>query len=339
MKKKKATIHDIARELKIDSSTVSRALSNSSRVKQQTKVLVDEMAKKLGYQPNIMASNFRKNKSNTIAVVVPRISRHFFSSVIEGIDDIAYGEGYNLVICQSMDEIEREKDLIKTLLANQVDGVLISISMETQCVNHLIQLEDKGIPMVLFDRVHDELKSSKVIIDDYEASFQATEHLIENGAKRIAHFGGPTDVSIYSGRLNGYKKGLEKHGLEAEDELIITSRLMDEDGIRCAEELMKLQQLPDAIFVANDIAAISAMKFLKSKGIRIPEDIAIVGFSNEPIASVMEPSLTTMDQPGFAIGKEASRLLLDQIKNPDHKLNNEKVTIKSSLIVRESSIK
>ncbi|MFT7034982.1 MAG: LacI family transcriptional regulator [Cyclobacteriaceae bacterium] len=339
MKKKKITIHDIARELKIDSSTVSRALSNSSRVKQQTKGLVDEMAQKLGYQPNIMASNFRKNKSNTIGVIVPRISRHFFSSVIEGIDDVAYGEGYNLVICQSMDEIEREKDLIKTLLANQVDGVLISISMETQSVEHLIQLEEKGIPMVLFDRVHDELKSSKVVIDDYEASFQATEHLIKNGARRIAHFAGPTDVSIYSGRLNGYKKALEKYGLEAEGELILTSRLMDEDGIHCAEELMKLPQLPDAIFVANDIAAIAAMKLLKSKGIRIPEDIAIVGFSNEPIASVMEPSLTTMDQPGFDIGKEASRLLLDQIKNPDHKLNNEKVIIKSTLIVRESSVK
>jgi LacI family transcriptional regulator len=339
LKKKKATIHDIARELKIDSSTVSRALSNSSRVKQQTKDLVDEMARKLGYQPNIMASNFRKNKSNTIGVIVPRISRHFFSSVIEGIDDIAYGEGYNLIICQSMDEIEREKDLIKTLLANQVDGVLISISMETQSVEHLIQLEEKGIPMVLFDRVHDELRSCKVVIDDYEASFQATEHLINNGAKRIAHFAGPADVSIYSGRLNGYRKALEKHGLEADDELILTSRLMDEDGIRCAEELMKLPQLPDAIFVANDIAAIAAMKLLKSKGIRIPEDIAIVGFSNEPIASVMEPSLTTMDQPGFDIGKEASRLLLDQIKNPDHKLNNEKVTVKSTLIVRESSMK
>ena len=339
MKKKKATIHDIARELKIDPSTVSRALSNSSRVKQKTKDLVDEMAKKLGYQPNIMASNLRKNRSNTIGVIVPRISRHFFSSVIEGIDEIAYGKGYNLVICQSKDEIMREKDLIKTLLANQVDGVLISISMETQSVEHLIQLEEKGIPMVLFDRMHDDLKSSKVVIDDCDASFQATKHLIKNGAKSIAHFAGPTDVSIYSGRLNGYRKALEKYGLKFKEELILTSRLMDEDGISCALELLNLPQLPDAIFVANDIAAIAAMKLLKSKGIRIPEDVAIVGFSNEPIASVMEPSLTTMDQPGFDIGKEATRLLIDYIENPDHKLNNQKVVIESTLIVRESSVK
>ena len=193
--------------------------------------------------------------------------------------------------------------------------------------------------MVLFDRVHDELNSSKVVIDDYEASFQATEHLIENGAKRIAHFAGPTDVSIYCGRLNGYKKALEKHGLTFEDDLVFTSRLMDEDGRQCAAELMKLARLPDAIFVANDIAAIATMQFLKSKGLKIPEEIAIVGFSNEPIASVMEPSLTTMDQPGFEIGKAASKLLLDQIKIPDHKLNNDTVTVKSTLIVRESSIK
>ena len=337
--KKKTTIHDIARELKIDSSTVSRALSDSSRVKQKTKDLVESTAQRLGYQPNNLASNLRKKKSNSIGVIVPRISRHFFSSVIEGIDDIAYAQGYNLVICQSMDEIERERDLIKTLLANQVDGILISISMETKDVEHLVHLEEKGIPMVLFDRIHAGLNSSKVVIDDYEASFQATEHLIINGAKRIAHFTGPKDVSIYADRLNGYTKALEKHKVHFEKELVLTSRLMEKDGIQCAEDILKLHQIPDGIFVSNDIAAIAAMKFLKAKGFKIPHDIAIVGFSNEPIASVMEPSLTTMDQPGFEIGKQAARILLDQINNPGLKSIRENVTIKSTLIVRESSVK
>ncbi|MDP4680779.1 MAG: LacI family transcriptional regulator [Cyclobacteriaceae bacterium] len=337
--KKKTTIHDIARELQIDSSTVSRALSDSARVRQKTKDLVESTAQRLGYQPNNLASNLRKKKSNSIGVIVPRISRHFFSSVIEGIDDIAYAQGYNLVICQSMDEIERERDLIKTLLANQVDGILISISMETKDVEHLVHLEEKGIPMVLFDRIHAGLNSSKVVIDDYEASFQATEHLIINGAKRIAHFTGPKDVSIYADRLNGYTKALEKHKVHFEKELVLTSRLMEKDGIQCAEDILKLHQIPDGIFVSNDIAAIAAMKFLKAKGFKIPHDIAIVGFSNEPIASVMEPSLTTMDQPGFEIGKQAARILLDQINNPGLKSIRENVTIKSTLIVRESSVK
>jgi LacI family transcriptional regulator len=200
-------------------------------------------------------------------------------------------------------------------------------------------LEEKGIPMVLFDRIHAGLNSSKVVIDDYEASFQATEHLIINGAKRIAHFTGPKDVSIYADRLNGYTKALEKHKVHFEKELVLTSRLMEKDGIQCAEDILKLHQIPDGIFVSNDIAAIAAMKFLKAKGFKIPHDIAIVGFSNEPIASVMEPSLTTMDQPGFEIGKQAARILLDQINNPGLKSIRENVTIKSTLIVRESSVK
>lgn len=339
MKKRKVTIHDIARELRIDSSTVSRALGNSPRVKPKTRELVLKMADELGYQPNMLASNLRKSKSNTIGVVVPRISRHFFSSVIAGIDEITYQAGYNVLICQSLDEYEREKKLIKTLLANQVDGVLLSVSMETNDVAHLMDLEKHGIPLVFFDRFNDGLKAGRVVIDDFKAAFDATEHLIKNGCHNIVHFSGPQDVSIYKDRLNGYISALKKNGLDVNQDSILTSRLMGEDGVSCVDQLMTWATLPDGIFSANDTAAIGAVQRFRELGVEIPKDVAIVGFSNEPVSSVLEPSLTTIDQPGFEMGKMASNMLLEDIKYPGKRPPGETITVDSRLIVRKSSMR
>ena len=211
METNKITIHDIARALSIDSSTVSRALNDSPRVTQKTKKIILDKASELGYQPNLMASNLRKSKSNTIGVIVPRISRHFFSSVIAGIEEEAYGEGYNVIISQSLEQLEREQNITKALLANRVDGVLISVSMETNNHDHLMRLKENGTQFLFFDRHCDIDGINSVLIDDFKGGFDATEHLISKGCRNIGHFSGPQELKIYQNRLAGYKAALEKH--------------------------------------------------------------------------------------------------------------------------------
>ncbi|WP_304198707.1 LacI family DNA-binding transcriptional regulator [Flavobacterium alvei] len=339
MENGKVTIHDIAKELNIDSSTVSRALSNNPRVKQKTKDRILEKANEMGYQRNLLASSLRNNKTNTIGVIVPRISRHFFSSAIAGIEETAYEAGYNVIICQSLEQLNREQKIANTLLANRVDGVLISVSMETTDSDYLQIFKKNGTPLVFFDRHCDIPGNSNVVIDDFQGGFDATEHLILQGCKKIAHFSGPQELEIYKNRFKGYKSALEKHNIKLDSNLVIPSKLMEIDGIESAKKLLS-QTIPiDGIFSSNDTAAISALQYLKGKGIKIPEDIAIVGFSNEPISSVIEPSLTTIDQPGFEMGKIAANLLLAQINNKPGTIVAETIILKPVLIKRNSSKK
>lgn len=335
----KTTIHDIARAMKIDASTVSRALNNSPRVSRKTKDRILAKANELGYQRNELASNLRKNVTNTIGVIVPRISRHFFSSVISGIEEAAYIGGYNVIICQSMEQLERERKIIANLLANRVAGVLLSVSMETVEFDHLLNMKNNGTPFLFFDR-HCEIEGvSSVLIDDFRAGFDATEHLILNGCNNIGHFSGPQELAIYRNRTAGYKKALEKHRIPYRQEMVLHSRLMEEDGEVGARTLLSLPYKVDGLFSANDVAAIGAMKYFKKEGVKVPEHVSIVGFSNEPVSGIIDPSLTTMDQPGFEIGQLATRLLLQEInKTPNTNIDMAKTTIlKSSLIERESS--
>lgn len=333
----KVSIHDIARELNIDSSTVSRALSNSPRVSQKTKAKVLAKANELGYQRNLLASSLRNSKSNTLGVIVPRISRHFFSSAIAGIEETAYDAGYNLIICQSLEQLEREQKMLQTLSQNRVDGVLISVSMETKDTDNFQRLRENKTPVVFFDRHLDVPDNSNVIIDDFQGAFDATEHLILQGCRRIAHFAGPQRLEIYKNRYKGYRSALEKHDIELDEDLVMTSKLMESDGVECTKKLLSLPIPIDGIFSANDVMAISAMQYIKKQGLRIPEDIAIVGFSNEPISSVMIPSLTTVDQPGFEMGKIAANLLISQINDKAEATIAQTIILKPSLIVRNSS--
>jgi len=337
MKENKVTIHDIAKALNIDSSTVSRALNDSSRVTKITKDKILTKAKELGYQRNLLASNLRKSKTNTIGVIVPRISRHFFSSAIAGIEEAAYKLGYTVIICQSLEELEKEKNIVESLLANRVDGLLMSISMETKDYNHLEGLKNRNIPFVFFDRHCNIPGNSNVLIDDFQAGFDATEHLILMGCTNIAHFSGPLDLEIYKNRRKGYLNALKKHNIQPRQELIISSKLMENDGAENTKKLLSLPYKIDGIFSANDVAAIGSIKYLKSENVKIPEDIAIVGFSNEPISSVIEPSLTTINQSGFEIGKTAANLLIKQINNKMLEFNNETIILNSNLIKRKSS--
>jgi LacI family transcriptional regulator len=333
---KKITIHDIAKELKIDSSTVSRALNGNNRVKQKTKEKIIAKATELGYQKNLLASNLRNNKTNTIGVIVPRISRHFFSSAIAGIEETAYENGYNVIICQSLEEIEREHKIAQTLNESRVDGVLISISMETRDINYLDIFKKNKTPLIFFDRHLSIPGNSNVLIDDFQGGFDATEHLIKQNCKNIALFSGPQEIVIYKNRFEGYKAALQKYKIKYKEDLVISSRLMDSDGIESVKKLLQLNQKIDGIFSSNDVAAIGAMQYLKKIGIKIPEEIAIVGFSNEPISAIIEPSLTTVDQPGFEMGKIATKLLINQIS--ENKIPSpETIILKPILIKRNSS--
>ncbi len=335
---KKVTIHEIARALEIDSSTVSRALNDSDRVKKITKDRILEKAKELGYKRNMLASNLRKNVSNTIGVVLPRVSRHFFSTAIAGIENVAQQHGFNVIISQSLEQLEKEELIINNLITNRVDGIIISVSMETKKGEHLKNSIESGIPLVFFDRhIKYFQNTGKVLIDDELGGFLATEHLIKCGCKKIAHFSGPQDIEVYRNRLSGYQKALEKNSLIYDKNYSFSSRLMETDGIAMAEKLLTELKDVDAAFFANDVSAIAAIKYLKKAGKNIPEDIAIIGFSNEPISEIIEPSLTTIDQSGEEIGRLACELLIQNIKKGNKVLNNETVILNPTLIQRDST--
>ncbi|WP_321516649.1 LacI family DNA-binding transcriptional regulator [Marinifilum fragile] len=330
------TIHDIAKALNISGSTVSRALNDNARISEKTKKAVKDMAKQLGYQPNALASNLRTSCTNTIGVIIPRISRYFFSSAITGIEELAREKGYNVIICQSNDLEERESDCVQTLFASRVDGVISSVALKAENYDHYKTFTNRNIPLVFFDRVVDELETSKVVVDDFKGGFIAAEHLISKGCKRIAHISGPQHLNIYINRLQGFLKAMRKHHIDINEELIIEGPLTKEDGLRCAKTLLESDNPPDAIFAGNDTTALSIILYAKEKGIKIPEQLAVVGFSNEPFSEFLSPSLTTVEQSGFDVGTKATELLLDIIQNKTGN-KQETIVLPVNLIERESS--
>ena len=337
-KESNITIHDIAKALEISGSTVSRALNNNSRISEKTKKAVHDMAKTLGYQPNALASNLRTSCTNTIGVIIPRISRYFFSSAITGIEEFAREKGFNVIICQSNDHKERESDCVQTLFASRVDGVISSIALNTDNYDHYKTFTNRNIPLVFFDRVCDELETCKVVVDDFKGGFLAAEHLISKGCKRIAHISGPQHLNLYINRLQGYLKAMRKHNIQIYEDQIIESQLNREDGLACAKKLLESSNPPDAIFAANDTTALSIILYAKEKGIKIPQELAVVGFSNEPFSEYLSPSLTTIEQSGFDVGLKATELLLDIIQNKTGN-RQETIVLPVRLIERESSNK
>ncbi|MBT1686972.1 LacI family DNA-binding transcriptional regulator [Dawidia soli] len=343
MKYNQVTIKDIARELGISPSTVSRALKDHPDISPETKKAVNELAEKLNYQPNIVALSLRQSKTNTIGVIIPEIVHFFFSTVISGIEDVAYSAGYNVIITQSNESLQREKTDIKALFNSRVDGMLISLSRETNSFEHIDATMAKGVPMVFFDRVYDSANSSKVIVDDLSGAKDATQHLIDQGCKRIAHLEGPPNLDITKQRLEGFREALKENNLPVYDDLIVSCpQGTIEEGKAAAEKLLKMANPPDAIFSTNDPAAMGAMQAIKEAGLKIPQDIAVVGFSNWFFSSLMDPPLTSVDQPGFEMGQEAAKLLIRQIevKSKEHiDPTPETKLLKTRLVVRDSSLK
>lgn len=334
-KKSEPTIHDIARELKISASTVSRALQNNPRISQKTREKVISLADSMGYRPNTMASNLRNKRSNTIGIVVPLINRYFFSSVISGVEEVAFKAGYTVVISQSNDLANKEISIVHSMFAIRVDGLIISIAMQPTNYEHLKIFRKKNIPLVFFDRTVAEIDTNKIVVDDFMGGFRVTQHLIDQGYKRIGHMAGPLNLQTYFNRKNGYIEALSKNGISYDESLVVNNSLTSEDGINAAQYLINLPNPPDAIFCGNDTTALSSMICLRDKGIRIPEDFGIVGFSNEPFSKVVSPSITTIAQPGFLMGQKAAELILTQIAHKEKSFKT--LVLPTELIVRESS--
>ena len=339
MKKKKTTIKDIASVLNISAAAVSKALHNDSRISEKTKIAVRQVAENLKYQPNHLASALRSGKSHLVGVIVPRTNSNFFSSVIQNIEEVLNKKGYNIIITQSNESYKKECDSIDTLLYTQVDGIIASMANETVDLGAYEKIKSKGIPLILFDRGENDLNVDYIGIDDYNSSHLIVEHLVENGCKRIAHIGGYKRTRIFNNRIRGYIDALKKHNLPLDDELLTESGLTIEDGREKMLKLLSLDTPPDAVYVAGDYAALGALQVLKEKNIKIPEDIALVGFGNEPFTDMVTPRITSVHQHSVEIGKQAANTFLKYMGQDtiDQQLN--KIILDSKLIVRDSSHK
>ncbi|MEQ8627128.1 LacI family DNA-binding transcriptional regulator [Ekhidna sp.] len=339
MKRQTTTIKDIARELGISPSTVSRALKDHFEISEETKKAVRRVAEELNYQPNSLALSLRYSKSNTIGVIVPEIVHFFFSTVISGIEDIAQSRGYNVIITQSNESVEREMMNLQTLFNNRVDGILVSLSRESFDYTHFEAMMQKGLPIVFFDRVADTLETSKVTVDDFLGGYQATEHLIKQGYKRIGHLAGPENLDITNQRLNGFRKAHEDAGLAINEELIIFNQASDEsDAYNATYEMLKSKNA-DALFASNDLAAMGAIKAAQKYGKNVPQDFGVVGFSNWQFTALTNPSITTIEQPGFEMGQHAAELLIKQIDGGEEDVEFELMKLPTNLLVRDSSQK
>jgi len=341
LKSTSVTIKDLAKELGISPSTVSRALKNHPDISESTKKAVKELAKELNYQPNTVALSLRQSKTNTIGVIIPEIAHFFFSTVISGIEDIAYSKGYNVIITQSNESYEREVIDTQALFNSRVDGILISVARDTKNFDHFTNIIKRNMPLVFFDRVLEGINASKVIVDDGQGAYEATQHLINEGYKRIAHLAGPENLMISQNRLAGYKKAISDNRYLMDDSIIkICGRGTYEEAEAITYELLDSRVPPDAIFANNDVAAYGAMTAIKKRNLHIPNDIAIVGFSNWRFSGLIQPALSSVTQPGFKMGQEATKLLMKQIEmSNEEQLVTETVILKTNLVERESSVK
>jgi len=329
------TIKDIAKALNISASTVSRALKDHPDISRETKDAVNELAAKLRYKPNAVALSLKNSRTNTIGVIIPEVVHYFFSSVISGIEDVAYESGYNVMVCQSNERHAREIINAQALESNRVEGALISVSKETHDFTHLRNLEENGIPIVFFDRAPEDMEVDKVIIDDRKAAYNATTHLIETGCKRIAHLSTNQSLGIGIQRLAGYKEALQDHGIPFREDLVIVADSFELAG-DATRNLMHLPVPPDAIFAVNDMTAVGAMKTLQRMSIAVPQKVAIIGFSAGFFSDITTPTLSSVDQHGYEMGVEAAKLLLSRIEKPVQGVHKTHY-IDTHLVIREST--
>jgi DNA-binding LacI/PurR family transcriptional regulator len=311
---KHTTIIDIAKKLGISASTVSRALSDHPDIKKETKEHVRKIAKELQYSPNPIAQSLKSNRTTTIGVIVPEIKHDFFSSAISGIEDVAYQAGYTIIVCQSNESYEREVVNANAMMHHRVAGVIVSISQNTKSGEHFQDLLRRRIPLVFFDRVCDDVIANKVVIDDYRSAFDAVTYLVGKGYKTIAHFAGPKELNICKKRWNGYVDAIKQLPLLSPGDWVRYGGLHEQDGYASMDSLIKENKIPDAIFAVNDPVAIGAFQRIKEAGLKIPDDVAIMGFSNNKITSLVEPQLTTVDQPSFEMGKKSAEILIGIIE-------------------------
>ena len=336
---KNITIKDIAQQLNLSKSTVSRALRNSSEIGADTKKRVKELAEQLDYNPNPLALSLLSNQTNDIGVIVPDIANPFFGIVIAGIEDVAFAQGYHVVIYQSHDDYEREVLNVKHIYNRRKDGLLVAMAAGTHDYTHFKNLHERGFPIVFFDRVCEEIDTHKVSVDDFEGAYKATEHLVSQGCTRISHISGPDHLLISRRRLHGYRAALLDYNLPIDDALIVPADYNMHSGLLAARRLLALPLLPDGIFAGSDNIAIGCHAAIREAGLSMPQNIALVGFSDLPMAALLNPPLSSVAQPSFEMGRLAAELLINLIRNP--KENNHSITnvLKTHLIVRASSLR
>ncbi|WP_025762050.1 LacI family DNA-binding transcriptional regulator [Dyadobacter tibetensis] len=334
---KPATIKDVAKALNISISTVSRALRNKPDVNQETRQSVLRMVEELEYQPNQIALSLITQKTHTIGVIIPNLD-YFFSMAVRGIDDMALETGYTVMICQSNESYARELVNTQRLMKGHVDGLIVSNSSDSINTEQYQRLLSKNFPIVFFDRVSSELDATSVVLDNISGATQAVTHLIEQGCRRIAYLAGPANLSISQQRMIGYKHTLEKYGLAIDESLIVFSEFDREFAYRSTLALIDSPNRPDAIFGVSDRLIVGAQLAIKERGLRIPEDIALVGFNDEPVVSLLTPPISSVAQSAFEMGRMAAKLLVEQL-NSEHILPSQTIMLKPTLIKRASSIR
>lgn len=338
---KEITIYDIAKKLNVSPSTVSRALNNYSGVNENTRKRIVEASSEMGYRSNIFASILRRKRTRNIGVIVPRLNSAFQSTVLAGMEKVANEHEFNLIVSQSLESLEKEKANSITMFNSRVDGLLVSLAGNTKNVEHFQRFIDKKIPILFFDRVSELHDFTAIVIDNVQAAYSATKHMIEQGCKNIIHVLGSTQISVYSERLKGYKYALIDHEIPFKEENVIYSDLTESAADQAVEKILAMSPHADGIFVSNDECAAACISRLKHEGIKIPQDIAVVGFNNEMISRMIEPNLTTINYPGYEMGEVAMRNLINHLQsNPGELLlNTNTITLHSKLIIRESSLR
>jgi LacI family transcriptional regulator len=339
MKSKKViTIYDIAESLHLSPSTISRGLKDHPLLKKETIRKIKATAQKMGYQPNKFASILRQRQSKTIGVIVPKLNSYFMSSVISGIEKITYQNGYGLLINQSQESVNQEISCVNTMFNSHVDGLLVSLAYDTKNLAHFDSLLEKNIPIVFFDRVLDSPGCMSIVIDNFKAGYEATAHLIGQGCRNIVHLTGNLLRNVYSDRLLGYKMALTENGIVFDQKMVFESGLNMEDGKAIVQKILKMKPRPDGVFASNDTSAVAVIMELLNAGVKVPGDIAVVGFNNDPLSQVIQPRLTTVDYPAMEMGELAAKSLIDRLKDPQSD-SISTVVLKHSLIVRHSSIR
>lgn len=336
---KDITIYDLAKVLNLSAATISRSLNNHPAINKNTKKRVIEKAEELGYRSNNFASNLRKQKSQTIGVMVHELNSSFITSVLAGIEKITALANYDLIIAHSSEMYSKEAANASNLFHKRVDGLIAALSFDTENLEHFNPYFEKNIPVVFFDRVEENSKGTKVTIDNFKAGFEATKHLIDQGCKKIVHVTSNLKRNVYSLRYKGYLAALKENNLPYKDDYLFISDLKTKSGIEIANQIANMKPLPDGIFTTNDLTAALCIQVFKEKGVKIPEDVAIVGFNNDILSTIIEPQLTTINYPGMDIGEAAATHIINQLRGNSLHNKTSSIVINSDLVIRGSSLK
>jgi LacI family transcriptional regulator len=338
-KKQQTSLRDLARHLNLSTSTVSRALADHRDISEATKERVRLAARELAYRPNQLAAALRRGHSKTVGVIVPHIKGYFFPAVLNGIERIATREGFNVMMCQSNEDLRREQQNIETMLAAQVEGILVSVSATTFAeVSHFELVRRQGVPLVFFDRAPELPQAMAVVLDDFQGAFQAVRHLIEQGCRRLMHLAGPQHLNTSRNRFLGYRAALEAHGLPFDESFVYDlPALTHEAGRQGMLELLQAEPTLDGVFAAYAIPSVGALEVLREQQRRVPQDVAFACFSNEPFTTMLQPQLTVVDQRAEQMGETAVRLFLQLLKRgPEY--TPPPLMLKPELIIRGSSL-